>query len=173
MTHQTSNRMPFLKDTVIALNADLQEFQAALAEKVLAMGTALNEAKETCPHGEWTEFLKSVAMSERSAQRYMRIAKAGLKSATVADLGLNRAEACAGYMLKFWPDVGQARFLAGHDEFRFFWLLVLRVRENLAFFATVRGKWQFGDDDQVYFNWANQRHCQRKNIYLPKRKFGI
>ncbi|MCZ6763351.1 MAG: DUF3102 domain-containing protein [Alphaproteobacteria bacterium] len=67
-------------------------------DHALDVGAALQEAKEGLPHGEWLPWLQSncPAISERSAQRYIRLAKnRGTikdKSDTVADLTVRAAE---------------------------------------------------------------------------------
>lgn len=67
-------------------------------EHALSVGTALQEARSGLPHGEWLPWLQANCpdISERSAQRYMRLAKnqdrLREKSATVADLTLREAE---------------------------------------------------------------------------------
>ncbi len=53
----------------------------------LAGGAALIEAKAALKHGEWLPWLAETGIPERTARRMMRIARTGLKSATVADLG--------------------------------------------------------------------------------------
>ena len=67
-------------------------------EHAMAVGAALQEAKDGLPHGEWLPWLQTncPAISERSAQRYIRLAqnRSSLegKSATVADLTIRAAE---------------------------------------------------------------------------------
>ena len=62
------------------------------------VGAALQEAKSGLPHGEWLPWLQVGCpdISERTAQRYMRIARRReeleSKSATVADMTLRAAE---------------------------------------------------------------------------------
>ena len=67
-------------------------------EHALDAGATLHEVKTGLPHGEWLPWLKANCprISERSAQRYIRLAKnrdrLSEKSATVADLTLREAE---------------------------------------------------------------------------------
>ncbi len=67
-------------------------------DHALAAGASLQEAKDGLPHGEWLLWLQSncPGISERSAQRYMRLEKnrdrLREKSATVADLTVRVAD---------------------------------------------------------------------------------
>jgi len=89
-----SNRLTVLAADVQAAHLDIQASAEAMAERALVAGNALIEAKGLLQHGEWGRWLQDhCAMSERSAQRYMQMARAGLKSATVADLGIRGAAA--------------------------------------------------------------------------------
>lgn len=56
-------------------------------EKALEAGHRLLDAKDAAPHGTWLPFLERVGVPERKAQRLMTIARSGLKSDTVSDLG--------------------------------------------------------------------------------------
>ena len=51
----------------------------------------LLEAREIASHGQWLRFLQHAGIPERTSQRMLRIARAGLKSDTVSDLGGIRA----------------------------------------------------------------------------------
>ena len=73
-------------------HADVQEAAKTAAERAIDAGNALIEAKRLCNHGEWLPWLReNCALAERTAQLYMKVAKSGLGSATIADLGLNAA----------------------------------------------------------------------------------
>lgn len=90
-----SNRLPIL---AIEIRRTHERALAALrsaAEAARQSGDALIEAKILVKHGEWLTFLKEAGISERTAQRYMRIAKnwdeiAG-KTTSVSDLSVNEA----------------------------------------------------------------------------------
>jgi hypothetical protein len=56
-------------------------------DKAIEAGRLLCEAKATCCHGKWLPFLERSGVPERKAQRYMKLARSGLKSDTVSDLG--------------------------------------------------------------------------------------
>jgi hypothetical protein len=56
-------------------------------EKTLEAGRRLVLAKEECPHGTWLAFLARAGVPERKAQRMMTLARSGLETDTVSDLG--------------------------------------------------------------------------------------
>lgn len=57
------------------------------AEKAIEAGHLLLEAKAECRHGEWLPFLNRAGLAERKAQRFMALARSGLKPSAVSDLG--------------------------------------------------------------------------------------
>jgi hypothetical protein len=88
----SSNRLPVLAAEIRRAHADVQEAARTAAEHAITAGHALLEAKELLKHGQWLPWLREhCALAERTAQLYMKIAKSGLESATVADLGLKAA----------------------------------------------------------------------------------
>lgn len=87
-----SNRLPILAEEVKRAHAGVVDAAKTAAERAIEAGRALNEAKSLLKHGEWLPWLRDHAeVSERTAQLYMRIAALGLKSETVADIGLKAA----------------------------------------------------------------------------------
>lgn len=88
------NRLAELAGEIGAAHRDTITASARAAERAIATGNLLMEAKGLVKHGEWAGWLAANVseMSERTAQRYMRLARSGLKSATVADLGLRAAD---------------------------------------------------------------------------------
>ncbi|WP_267428510.1 DUF3102 domain-containing protein [Methylobacterium sp. GC_Met_2] len=84
-----SNRLPVLVGEIRRAHEEARSAARFSAERALAAGHLLIEAKTAVGHGEWLPWLRAnLGMSERTAQGYMRLARTGLKSATVADLGL-------------------------------------------------------------------------------------
>ncbi len=91
-----------LADLAVRIKAEHAAAAASLRESVrhaIAAGEMLVEAKAMVPHGQWLPWLADhVAISERTAQLYMRIAKnrteveAQMRNG-VADLTLNEAAA--------------------------------------------------------------------------------
>ena len=86
------NQLPVLAAEIRKAHADVQDAAKTAAERAIEAGHALIEAKALVKHGEWLPWLREhCALPERTAQVYMKIAGLGLKSATVAVLGLNAA----------------------------------------------------------------------------------
>jgi hypothetical protein len=83
----------------------------------------LIEAKTLVDHGQWLPWLReNCALAERTAQLYMKIAKSGLESAMVADLGLQgAAEAIVGY-IDYWSDLSDPELI----EWQIFTLFLIR-----------------------------------------------
>jgi hypothetical protein len=82
-----SNRLPILAAEIKQAQEDIDKASVTVAVNALAAGNALIEAKALVKHGEWLPFLKEAGVQERTAQRYMTLARSGLKSDTVTDLG--------------------------------------------------------------------------------------
>ena len=73
---------------------------------------ALAEARDLCEHGEWAAHLRKTGIPDRTATRMMRLARAGIKTATVADLGVGRvdeilARTKAPATGLVWPETGE------------------------------------------------------------------
>jgi len=97
-----NNRLPILASEIRQAHADGQEAAQTAAERAIVAGHALIEAKQLVGHGGWLGWLREdCALAERTAQLYMRIAKSGLESETVADLGI---QAAAKAMVLYLPD---------------------------------------------------------------------
>lgn len=61
-------------------------------EAILTIGRCLIEAKGMLPHGEWLPWLtEQVELSERTAQKFMRIAREWSNPSALADLGASKA----------------------------------------------------------------------------------
>lgn len=87
-----SNRLPVIQAAVAGLHGEVKSLMTRAADRALAAGELLIEAKALCQHGEWSNWLKSAGIPERSAQRYMALSRAGIPSAIVADLGFAECE---------------------------------------------------------------------------------
>lgn len=86
------NRLEALAADIRIAHDESRTAAEQAAERAIAAGHALLEAKDLVPHGGWSEWLEqNVGFSERTARRYMQLAKSGLKTATVADLGVRAA----------------------------------------------------------------------------------
>ena len=80
-------------------------------EAILTIGRCLIEAKELLPHGEWKAWLEeSVEFSERSAQRFMRLAREWSNPTTLSDLGASKA-----LMLLALPESERDSFVQDHN----------------------------------------------------------
>jgi hypothetical protein len=82
-----SNSLTVLADQVRTALEESGAAEKTAIEKALEAGYLLNGAKADCRHGNWLLFLQRAEVPERKAQRYMKLAKSGLKSDTVSDLG--------------------------------------------------------------------------------------
>jgi hypothetical protein len=92
-----SNRLAALAADIRAAHQDSTRAAITLAERALAAGTALIEAKRLVAYGEWQPWLReNCGLSERTARRYMVLAASGLKTATVAVLGIRGASEALG-----------------------------------------------------------------------------
>lgn len=56
------------------------------AEAKLEGARTLLEAREIAQHGQWASFVEDAGISPRTASRLIRLARAGVKSADMADL---------------------------------------------------------------------------------------
>lgn len=92
MNHFGNNRLVALAGEIVSDIAANRASAVEIAERTIRIGKALAEAKASLRHGEWEPWLAAnVSLSARSARRYMQVAESGLKTATVADLGLRGA----------------------------------------------------------------------------------
>ena len=111
-----SNQLPHLEQAARAAHTAIGAHEKAAAEKALQAGAALVEAKSLVKHGQWKIWLAGTGIPERSAQRYMALARGGLKSAIVADLGLAEAARLAGLGHRLWPEDDQVHHAEGVEE---------------------------------------------------------
>lgn len=87
-----ANRLPTLAAEIRAAHAEALAAAKASAERAIAAGTMLIEARKLVIHGQWADWLREhVGFSERTARRYMQLVRGGFNSATVADLGVRAA----------------------------------------------------------------------------------
>jgi hypothetical protein len=82
-----SNRLPELAAQIKAEHKACAEALQTALQHAVAAGKMLIEAKAQLPHGQWLPWLRDqCSLSERKAQRYMRIAPHVCKSDTLSDL---------------------------------------------------------------------------------------
>ncbi|MGY2988721.1 DUF3102 domain-containing protein [Bradyrhizobium sp. USDA 4508] len=91
-----SNRLPVLADEIKAALKGLTATATTAFEYAVSVGDKLVEAKALLHHGEWLPWLNDhCSLSERQAQKYMRIARAkealAAKAPLTADLTIERA----------------------------------------------------------------------------------
>ena len=78
--------------TIEVITGELLEAKQAGGEAILTIGRCLIEAKESLPHGEWLPWLNERAeLSERAAQRFMRLAREWSNPTALSDLGATKA----------------------------------------------------------------------------------
>src|SRR3954465_11092633 len=91
MTGTGHNRLGDLADRIREANAAMLAASQEAAERALQAGRLLIEAKAECQHGDWLPFLERAGIHERQARRLMQLARSGLESDTVSDLGIKGA----------------------------------------------------------------------------------
>lgn len=115
----SSNRLPTLAAEIRRAHADVQEAAKTAAERAIAAGHKLIEARALVQHGEWLPWLRDhCALAERTAQLYMQLARKGVEPATVADLGLQAAAKALFFKYGWYRPMYE-----GDDEQRRDWLL--------------------------------------------------
>ena len=87
MNIHTSNRLTDLSERIRQASDRAKGASLEAAEQYLEAGRLLIEARAECPHGDWLHFLKMTGVHERQARRLMQLARSGLTSDTVSDLG--------------------------------------------------------------------------------------
>jgi hypothetical protein len=110
-----NNRLPHLKAVVHEAHAAVGRHERAAAERALEAGAALIEARAIVGHGGWSSWLAESAIPQRSAQRYMALARGGPEPASVANLGLAEAARLAGLGHRLWPKDDRIRHAEGLD----------------------------------------------------------
>lgn len=78
--------------TIEAITGEILDAKRAGGEAILTIGRCLIEAKDMLSHGEWRSWLEErVEFSERSAQRFMRLAREWSNPTALSDLGATKA----------------------------------------------------------------------------------
>lgn len=97
--------------TIEAITDELLDAKRKGGEAILTIGRCLIEAKEMLPHGEWLPWLNERAeLSERAAQRFMKLAREWSNPTTLSDLGASKA-----LMILALPREEQEEFMAEHN----------------------------------------------------------
>lgn len=109
-----SNRLSTLAEAARRAHTESLHHSECAADRAIAAGGALTEAKALCVHGAWGAWVADTGIPERTAQRYMTLHRTGLNSATVADLGGIGAAATWSGQLRL-PKNGNALLAAVSD----------------------------------------------------------
>ena len=93
------------------ITQEILEAKRRGGEAILTIGRCLTEAKQSLPHGEWLPWLNErVELSERTAQKFMKLAREWSNPNTLADLGASKA-----LMLLALPESERERFAEDHN----------------------------------------------------------
>ena len=97
--------------TIEVITGEILDAKRAGGEAILTIGRCLIEAKDMLSHGGWLPWLNErVELSERTAQKFMRLAREWSNPSALADLGATKA-----LMLLALPKEERDQFVAGHD----------------------------------------------------------
>lgn len=78
--------------TIETVTVEILDLKREAGEAILEIGARLIEAKGMLSHGEWLPWLtEQVEFSERTAQRFMRLAQEWSNPTTLSDLGASKA----------------------------------------------------------------------------------
>ena len=78
--------------TIETVTVEILDLKREAGEAILDIGARLIEAKGMLSHGEWLPWLtEQVEFSERTAQRFMRLAQEWSNPTTLSDLGASKA----------------------------------------------------------------------------------
>ena len=97
--------------TIEVITGEILDAKRAGGEAILTIGRCLIEAKDMLRHGEWLPWLnEQVELSERTAQKFMKLAREWSNPNTLADLGASKA-----LMLLALPEGERDAFVADHN----------------------------------------------------------
>lgn len=97
--------------TIEAITGEILDAKRAGGEAILTIGKCLIEAKDMLSHGEWLPWLSDrVDLSERTAQKFMRLAREWSNPSALADLGATKA-----LMLLALPEEEREQMLSDHN----------------------------------------------------------
>lgn len=88
---ELSNSLADLAERIKETHGEFTAAQRMTVEKAFEIGWLLCQAKEQCQHGDWLPLLARSGVGDRWARRLMQLARSGLKSDMVADLGVKGA----------------------------------------------------------------------------------
>lgn len=100
-----------LPRTIETVTGEILDLKREAGEAILDIGARLIEAKGMLSHGEWLPWLNErVELSERTAQKFMKLAREWSNPNTLADLGASKA-----LMLLAVPAEERDSFVAEHN----------------------------------------------------------
>ena len=90
------------------ITGEILSLKQTAGDAILGIGQRLIEAKELLSHGEWLPWLNErVEFSERTATRFMRLAREWTNQTTLSDLGASKA-----LMLLALPEMERDQFIS-------------------------------------------------------------
>ena len=146
---EQSNSLADLRERLKSEHAGVAAgLQAGLAHAMTA-GGILIEAKGLVPHGQWLPWLVSCGLSERTAQRYMRLARhrpgiEGANATCVSDLSLNGALALLtnpSTAEKALAEVETAEALRDKAEAARRQVILDAIKRTVEIVTALHGKW--------------------------------
>ena len=97
--------------TIETITGEILDAKRTGGEAILTIGRCLIEAKDMLPHGEWLPWLNDqVELSERTAQKFMRLAREWSNPSALTDLGATKA-----LMLLALPEKERETFLEDNN----------------------------------------------------------
>lgn len=97
--------------SIESITAEILQLKQDAGNAILGIGQRLIEAKAMLPHGEWLPWLnEQIDISERTAQKFMRLAREWTNPNTLADLGASKA-----LMLLALPEQEREQFIEEHN----------------------------------------------------------
>lgn len=97
--------------TIETITDEILDAKRTGGEAILTIGRCLIEAKDMLPHGEWLPWLNErVELSERTAQKFMRLAQKWSNPSALADLGATKA-----LLLLALPEEERDEFIEDHN----------------------------------------------------------
>lgn len=115
MSRLKSNSLSTAAESIRMLIIESEALALESIDKSIDAGRLLVLAKEECGHGQWLPFLERAEVPERKAQRLMQLARSGLKSDTVSDLGGLKA-ALEFLAQRRLPGLGQSLTVTCHSD---------------------------------------------------------
>lgn len=92
MTRQIDTAVSGEPRDIETITAEILQHKKNAGNEILALGNCLIEAKAVLSHGEWLPWLtERVEFTERTARRFMRLAKEWTNRTALSDLGATKA----------------------------------------------------------------------------------